>query len=194
MDCRPSDATWLSIKTQAPLFVHKKVWEEASVPMEDALPQGGAQADAAPPSPFAAGGAGDAGYGPSVPLSGGSGGSSSPAAAGSGSYPRTEAPGAFFPTAPGVRFGDPMVAIKDSDPEPIKRLKRELGVAVRDEDYSQAARIRDHPYMRQYRRIVAQREEGLEAEAGRMEAELMKQIQRDEANSTRGQGQGQQLF
>ena len=33
------------------------------------------------------------------------------------------------------------------DPEPLKLLKRQLAVAIGEEDYRQAARLRDHPYM-----------------------------------------------
>lgn len=36
----------------------------------------------------------------------------------------------------------------------VSLLKRELQVAVTEEDYSLAARIRDHPYMRLYSEIL----------------------------------------
>lgn len=39
------------------------------------------------------------------------------------------------------------------DLDAIKLLKRELAVAIREEDYSTAARIRDHPFMRMYREM-----------------------------------------
>ena len=42
------------------------------------------------------------------------------------------------------------VISQTGDPEPIKRLKRELRVAVGEEDYAAAARVRDHPFMRLY--------------------------------------------
>ena len=32
----------------------------------------------------------------------------------------------------------------------LQRLKRELGVAITEEDYATAARIRDHPFMQMY--------------------------------------------
>jgi len=43
------------------------------------------------------------------------------------------------------------------DPEPVKLLKRELAVALQDEDYAAAARIRDHPFMQ----IMAQMNEAV---------------------------------
>lgn len=36
----------------------------------------------------------------------------------------------------------------------IKLLKREMSVAVTEEDYSTAAQIRDHPYMKLYKSMV----------------------------------------
>ncbi len=43
-----------------------------------------------------------------------------------------------------------MLGLKNEDPEPIKRLKRELQVALHEEDYGAAIRIRDHPFMALY--------------------------------------------
>ena len=39
---------------------------------------------------------------------------------------------------------------RPGDAEPIKRLKREMSVALSEEDYATAARIRDHPYIQLY--------------------------------------------
>ena len=44
--------------------------------------------------------------------------------------------------------GAPLSTLWSDDPEPIKRLKRELGVALAEENYGHAAAIRDHPYMK----------------------------------------------
>jgi hypothetical protein len=46
---------------------------------------------------------------------------------------------------------------RPSDPEVIKLLKRELKVAVGEEDYSMAVSIRDHPWMKKYRMVVYNR-------------------------------------
>lgn len=35
----------------------------------------------------------------------------------------------------------------ESDPEPLKLLKRKMKVAIGEEDYRLAAELRDHPYM-----------------------------------------------
>ena len=42
------------------------------------------------------------------------------------------------------------MACRPGDAEPIKRLKREMSVALGEEDYATAARIRDHPYVQLY--------------------------------------------
>lgn len=41
--------------------------------------------------------------------------------------------------------------------EDIKLLKRKLAVAVSEEDYPAAARIRDHPYMKLYKDLFSNR-------------------------------------
>lgn len=41
----------------------------------------------------------------------------------------------------------PDMAHRQDDPEPLKLLKRKMAVAIGEEDYQQAACIRDHPYM-----------------------------------------------
>lgn len=61
---------------------------------------------------------------------------------------------------------------RPDDPDAIKLLKRELAVAVREEDYRAAARIRDHPYMVLYRRMAALRSEGMLREADDVSTEL----------------------
>ena len=43
---------------------------------------------------------------------------------------------------------------RPTDPEPLKRLKMEMRVALKEEDYGAAARIRDHPFMRMHLRIL----------------------------------------
>lgn len=58
------------------------------------------------------------------------------------------------------------------DPDAIKLLKRELAIAVAEEDYRAAIRIRDHPYMQMYRRIQTFLHFGRQQEAEDLEAEL----------------------
>ena len=53
---------------------------------------------------------------------------------------------------------------RPGDAEPIKRLKREMSVALGEEDYATAARIRDHPYVQLYLSInEALRKQDVEA-------------------------------
>jgi len=75
---------------------------------------------------------------------------------------------------------DPMTTIMPNDPTAIKRLKREMSVAVMEEDYSTAARIRDHPYMRKYKSIFDLRKEGKQEQASHLEEELRHQIEKDD--------------
>ena len=70
----------------------------------------------------------------------------------------------------------PLLGLKNEDPEPIKRLKRELQVALAEEDYGAAIRIRDHPFMVLYTEMENRRDEGKEAEAAILSEELNKAI------------------
>lgn len=92
-----------------------------------------------------------------------------------------EAEGPFFAEDEG--FGQdqsdasmPGMGLKNGDPEPIKRLKRELQVALAEEDYAAAIRIRDHPFMVLYSEIEARRSDGDEEEAEILSEELRRAI------------------
>jgi len=71
----------------------------------------------------------------------------------------------------------PLLGLKTEDPEPIKRLKRELQVALAEEDYGSAIRIRDHPFMILYTEIETKAAEGNEEEATMLREELNRAIQ-----------------
>ena len=71
----------------------------------------------------------------------------------------------------------PLLGLKAGDPEPIKRLKRELQVALSEEDYGAAIRIRDHPFMKLYTEIESKEDEGNLEEAEILRDELLKAIQ-----------------
>ena len=43
--------------------------------------------------------------------------------------------------------GIPLLTLWSDDPEPVKLLKRKLQVAIIEENYVEAACIRDHPFM-----------------------------------------------
>ncbi len=53
-----------------------------------------------------------------------------------------------------------LTRIRTNDPDPIKRLKREMEVALSEEDYVTAVRIRDHPFMKLHLDIVKAQREG----------------------------------
>ena len=66
---------------------------------------------------------------------------------------------------------------REDDPEPVKRLKREMAVALSEEDYVSAARIRDHPFMKLAVQIIQEKLAGRESEAEALQAELQKVVQ-----------------
>ncbi|KAK2078364.1 hypothetical protein QBZ16_003204 [Prototheca wickerhamii] len=72
-----------------------------------------------------------------------------------GKAPESAAPAA----APAAPAEDPspaaqLTSFKPSDPEVLKRLKMEMRVALKDEDYATAKRLRDHPFMRLHTQMV----------------------------------------
>lgn len=73
--------------------------------------------------------------------------------------------------------------IMPGDPEPIKRLKRELAVALQEEDYDQAARLRDHEYLSLYLQAVKAGEAGDERVKADLLAELRRRIEENEQSS-----------
>ncbi|DBB13695.1 TPA: hypothetical protein ACH3X3_000713 [Trebouxia sp. C0006] len=66
--------------------------------------------------------------------------------------------------------------IRQDDPEPVKRLKREMAVALSEEDYSSAARIRDHPFMKLAVQIMEERLAGRETEAKALQVKLQNAV------------------
>lgn len=66
--------------------------------------------------------------------------------------------------------------VGNNDPEPVKRLKREMEVALSEEDFATAVRIRDHPYMILARRIDENERDGRKLAAAQLKAELEEMI------------------
>lgn len=58
----------------------------------------------------------------------------------------------------------------------IKLLKRELAVAVHEEDYAAAIRLRDHPYLLLYRRSEVLQAGGRHEEAEQLQRQLAQLI------------------
>ena len=54
----------------------------------------------------------------------------------------------------------------------MKRLKREMQVALGEEDYNTAIRLRDHPFMRLHLRIMQLVQNGRAAEAEQLQVQL----------------------
>lgn len=73
-----------------------------------------------------------------------------------------------------------LTTIRQDDPEPVKRLKREMEVALSEEDYSAAARIRDHPFMKLAMQIVEERLAGRDSEAEALQVELHNAVKRQQ--------------
>lgn len=69
-----------------------------------------------------------------------------------------------------------LVTPRKEDPEPVKRLKREMAVALAEEDYDAAARIRDHPFMVKAMLVLKHRQLGSDAEADRILHDLESNI------------------
>ena len=146
-DCRPSDGIWMALKSQRPIYVHRHVWESARACMQ--------KGDLDPrPEPSGE-------PGPTL----GEAWRASSRAAESGA-----AGLAGEPESLGGRI--PATHISSEDPEAIRLLKRELDVALHEEDYAAAARLRDHPYLRLYAEVRSLRAAGQEAEAQDAEARL----------------------
>lgn len=129
VDCRPSDATWLAIKSGAPIYIHQSVWDTVSAPLEELRTQAQWQMARVQRDLKAMR------EGESVDLEQ------------STSLERLD-------------VATVMTTVWRTDPEPLKLLKMELRVALAEEDYNAAARIRDHPFMRLHLAAVTARREG----------------------------------
>jgi len=163
-DCRPSDGIWMALKSHRPIYVHNRVWEAARASMQ--------KGDLDPrPEPSGAPG----------PTLGEAWRASSRAAEGAGGPGSGVAGPPGEPESLGGRI--PATHISSEDPEAIRLLKRELDVALHEEDYDAAARLRDHPYLRLHAEVRSLREAGQEAEARAAEARLRALIRAQDGGS-----------
>ncbi|KAK9906754.1 hypothetical protein WJX75_007449 [Coccomyxa subellipsoidea] len=96
-------------------------------------------------------------------------------------------PASVIITAEQAAAGNPLTSIRGDEPEPLKRLKREMGVALHEEDYATAARIRDHPFMQLHMRILEHRKNNRVDAANSMERELEDMINQ-QSSSDRQEG------
>ena len=164
VDCRPSDATWLATKCGAPIYVHRAVWDSVAAPLDEIQAQiVQIMAKSSPFSSYPGGGGGEE----DKDVGGGGGGG--------GPLRR-------------VDVATIMKTVAKSDPEPLKLLKMELRVALSEENYSVAAQIRDHPFMKLHLAAATAREEGDVEAARKYERQLLFDISKIEINGGGGSG------
>ncbi|KDD75445.1 hypothetical protein H632_c682p0 [Helicosporidium sp. ATCC 50920] len=183
-DCRPSDACWLSSEAGCPLYVLRSIWDQQSIQLESMAQRhqsgthgsweggregGGLRMD----------GSGVERGGPRAPdphlmerrepprhLPGRKA-LSDPAPAPQFAFYRPLAPGSALALVANIRPGDP---------DPVRRLKMELRVALKEEDYVKAAEIRDHPFMQLQASIALAEEAGNGVQARSLRAQLLSSI------------------
>lgn len=156
-DCRPSDGTFLAMKSGAPIFVHKRVWNEAATRLKDThafeyIKQLHAQ---------------------KAGSSSGSDSDSTPAPAPSGS--RARGGGALPALPPDAPDASALL--------PISLLLRDMEEAVAEEDYNMAARLRDHPWMRMHSDIEMHKTIGAFDRAKELYTQLKLRIESDIAQA-----------
>ena len=71
---------------------------------------------------------------------------------------------------------NPLTTIVKEDPTVIRLLKRELSVALDEEDYQTASQIRDHPLMILYMEMIHHSQKGEEEKAQELKAQLIKSV------------------
>ncbi|GBF87861.1 hypothetical protein Rsub_00573 [Raphidocelis subcapitata] len=184
-DCRPSDATFLAMKSGAPIFVHKRVWNEAATRLRDThafeyirqlhSAQSGKPSEAAAPqaAPHAAQQAGAQHQGaqpaPAQPA------------------PAQRRGGGGPPPARDGPPGPPPVDLPDSGALlPITLLIRDMEEAVAQEDYSLAAQLRDHHWMRLHSDIEMHKGIGAYERARELYVQLKLRIESDIAQAAVG--------
>ncbi|KAG2442549.1 hypothetical protein HXX76_002635 [Chlamydomonas incerta] len=192
-DCRPSDGVYLSLRSGCPFYVAQSVWDLAAVPIRAskvhmiavheahmaAVQQQQQQHGHAhpqqqqPPQQQQHGGTvSSSGNGTVFPR----------ASSGAWGVQQEGASGTVTP-ASRPSPSDDYTQLKPDDLDAIKLLKRELAVAVREEDYAAAVRLRDHPFMQMYRRIEALNHLGRGEEATRLQNDLVAMVQRMHAEA-----------
>ena len=122
--CRPSDASWLALQADCPLYVRRDLFDARAAPLDVLL----AAVDDDDDEGAASDSDDDDGTVSSIPLT------------------------PVEPPPPAVAH---VASLSPGDPDGIVLLKRALALAVRDEDFATAARLRDHPAMAAYARAAA---------------------------------------
>ncbi|PNW85377.1 hypothetical protein CHLRE_03g183550v5 [Chlamydomonas reinhardtii] len=196
-DCRPSDGVYLSMRSGCPFYVAQIVWDVAAVPIraskvhmiavheahmaavqQQQQQHGHAHQQQQQPAPQQQQQSGAASS------SGGGNGTVFPRASSGAWGAQQEGASSIVPPPSPPSASDDYTQLKPDDMDAIKLLKRELAVAVREEDYAAAIRLRDHPFMQMYRRIEALNHLGRGEEATRLQNELVAMVQRTHAEAT----------
>lgn len=179
---RPSDATYLSHMYKTPIYVDLAVWNETSITHDQMT-----EYERKHGWPF------DCGNGeePPPPSAGAHHGSPS----GDGIESRSVvAPPERTEDNAGILYGscsclcpDPLlwsihhgkttqrlwhVCCRDDDPELIKMMKKKMAVAISEENYGQAAQLRDSPLMSLYRQIRHLKQNGEVSRASQLQRDL----------------------
>jgi bifunctional DNase/RNase len=141
VDARPSDAVFLALKHGAPIYIHEKVWDAVSAPLEE-LKENAQWQMAYVDRELKAHREGDEYQGALLDEYQGVGKKNSDSG-------QKKLDAATL-----------MTTVRRSDPEPLKLLKMELKVAIAEEDYAAAARIRDSVFMKLSVAAATAKEEG----------------------------------
>lgn len=159
-DCRPSDGVFLALKHGAPIYIHQQVWDTVSAPLDE-LKENAQWQMSHVNRELRVHREGEEYEGAAV-LGGGADQQSN----------RKKLDVATL-----------MTTVRRSDPEPLKLLKMELKVAIAEEDYLAAARIRDHVFMKLSVAAATAKEEGDHEAAANYEKTLRGYIESMESGS-----------
>lgn len=182
LDMRPSDATYLSHMYKTPIYVDLAVWNDTSITHDQMT-----EYERKHGWPF------DCGNGEEPPPKGAGAHHGSPDGAGIESRSVVAPPERSEDNA-GILYGSIRclsldavlrsirhgrsteqmwhVCCRDDDPELIKMMKKKMAVAISEENYGQAAQLRDSPLMSLYRQIRHLKQNGENARAAQLQRDL----------------------
>ncbi|GAX79692.1 hypothetical protein CEUSTIGMA_g7133.t1 [Chlamydomonas eustigma] len=167
-DCRPSDGCFLSIKCKAPLYVHKKVWELTSKPINmSTIHQMLKESSKLENMQQITSSSSQQQQQQQL---------SSIVSAQQQQQQQHAQASALSALGDSSHLPQDYMVLMDDDLEAIKLLKRKLAVAIKEEDYKAATSIRDHPFLLLYKELFSQRIRGHKDEAARLESELKHKV------------------
>ena len=191
-DCRPSDGLWLSMKYDAPFVVHNEVWERCALRLydlvdeedlrdmelgEDDLDFDDEDEDEDEDDLT------DEELEQVEDFLADLDGAIADINAGTGARARRRRRKKAEANETDAEYYA-LERIREEDPEAIKRLKMELVVALKEEDYTNAARLRDHPFMQMHQNMLKQLRGGNREEGDFLRRQLLVDIEASEAASS----------